>query len=118
MEEKYRANKIVPIKISKKLLKEFPEPKSQFPGNWDSVRFVGGRTIARVGVWHKAAILVQTERGLQIRFYGWNYSKNNSRWYAKQKYYVSEGSISKIYEVLDAYNLCLQEAKVPEKEEL
>lgn len=117
MSETSKERKIVPMRISTKLMQEFPEPKSQFPEKWNGVRFIGGRTIAKIGRYHKAAILVQTERGLQIRFYGWSYSTNKHKWWAQQKFYVSPGSISKMYEVLDAYNLGLQEANNPNGEE-
>jgi hypothetical protein len=90
--------------VTPRLLREFPQPKSDFPDEWKSVRFLGGRTITKFGVFHKAAILVQTTNGLQLRFYGWRFTKKK-RWWAQQKYYVSPGSVARIIGILDAFLL-------------
>ncbi len=98
-----RFTRIVPLKVPRKLLREFSEPRSQFPDNLgDSIRFIGGRTLSRFGNYHKAAILVQTTGGLQIRFYGWRFTRKKT-WWAQQKFYVSPGTIPKVIEVLDAF---------------
>lgn len=88
-------------RISSRLLREFPQPKSDFPDEWKSVRFLGGRTITRFGVFHKAAVIVQTDNGVQLRLYGWRFTKKQ-KWWAQQKFYISPGSVARIIGILDA----------------
>ncbi len=94
--------KIVPMKIPESLKREFPEPKSQFPQDWKGVRFIGGRTLVKIGKFHKAAILVQNSSGLQLRLYGWTYTKKE-KWWAQQKFYATFGTANKLLAVLDAF---------------
>lgn len=99
--------KVELIEVPRKVLEFFPESRSQFHEDykeWKSVRFIAGKTLSRGSNYHKALVLVQNGNRLQLRFYGWKFTKKG-KWWHDQKFYFSVGTVHKLLRVLDGFQL-------------
>ena len=84
----------------KELLPEGPE---NFPVG-EGVNVLCGRTLTRMGAWHKAIVLVADNRGKkQIRLYGWQKNKEGE-FKMRQKFNISPGYANIIKEVLETFS--------------
>ncbi len=77
------------------------EPPESFPSR-SSVKILRGKTLTRIGKWHKAAVLVDSGGKKQLRLYGWRKSKEGI-WKVIQKFNVSRGYAARVGAILDAF---------------
>ncbi len=98
-----KRRKLKALKIPPRLRAEFPEPAGNFPEKWGSLRFIGGRTLSRVGGrYQKAVVLVQTQAGIQLRLYGWRLTKKG-KWWHEQRFYLPRKHAATLIQVLDQF---------------
>lgn len=79
-----------------------PEGPENFPVG-EGVNVLRGRTLTKMGDWHKAIVLVDNRGRKQIRLYGWQKNKEGE-YKTRQKFNISSGYAGIIKDVLDTFS--------------